>query len=124
VLGTIEAFLVPLRLFGGVEGLAVVLAMLLNPAVGLVAAVGLRSTAGAGAPAAGWFVAASYATFVAPHGSVVVPGTLGNDPGVPVVGLLWYFGGVLASSSAIVVSSIRARTRLEGLHQTGERAEA
>jgi hypothetical protein len=124
VLATIEAFLVPVRLFGGTEGLAVLLAVLGNLAIGLLAAAGLDSSAGAAAPALGWFAAASIATFSSPHGSVVVPGTLGNDPGVPVVGVVWYFGGVLSSGIAVFVSSVRARSRLQALHQTGEHAEA
>jgi hypothetical protein len=124
VLGTIEAFLVPVRLFGGLEGLAVVLGVVGNLAVALLAAAGLQTTAGAVAPAAGWFAAASYATFFNPRGTVIIPGTLGDDPGVPVVGLLWYFGGLLAFGVGIFVSSLRARTRAPALHQAGERAEA
>jgi hypothetical protein len=122
--GTIEAFLVPLRLFGGVEGLVVLLAAIGNAAIGLLATFGLDHPSAPLAPGVGWFVAASYFTFVGHGGDVVVPGGLGNDPGVVWVGVLWYFLGVTGFAVALFASRFTARTRLEALHQAGERAEA
>jgi hypothetical protein len=119
-----EAFLVPLRLFGGVEGLVVVMAAIGNAGLGMLASFGLDHRSAALAPGLGWFVAASYFTFVGHGGDVVVPGGLANDPGVVWVGLLWYFLGVGGFGVALIVSALAARTRPTALHQAGEHAEA
>jgi hypothetical protein len=124
MLALIGAFLIPLRLFGHVEGLAVVIAVAGNLAVGLLAAYGTGTPYAATASTGGWLVVAAYLTFHSHNGGVVIPGKLGADPGVVVVGTLWLLGGVIAGGTAMVLSSMRSRSRPPALHQAGERAEA
>jgi len=104
VLGVIEAFLVPLRLFGGLEGLSVVLALVGNALVGSFGGLGTRTMGGAIAPILGWFVAVGILAVVAPGGDVVLAGKLPSDPGVVVVGMAFMFVGVLAGAIALVVT--------------------
>jgi hypothetical protein len=86
LLGTIETFLVPQRLFGGVEGASALAAFAGNAIVGCLGGIGTRSLAGAAAPLLGWFVAVGVLTFVSFGGDVIVPGKLPSDPGIVVVG--------------------------------------
>ncbi|HVX68971.1 MAG TPA: hypothetical protein VHA79_04710 [Mycobacteriales bacterium] len=105
LMATIEAFLVPQRLMGGVEGLSALLAVLGNLAVGLLGGRGTVTTAGAVAPAVGWFAGIATVTVVAPGGDVVIPGGLPADPGVVVVGMVTLLGGLLASIVPIALTS-------------------
>jgi hypothetical protein len=102
--GTIEAFLVPQRLSGGVEGVAAVIAVVGNLGVGLLGGLGTGRVAGAVAPAAGWFAALATVTVVAPGGDVVIPGALPADRGVVVVGVVTLLGGLLASIVPIALT--------------------
>jgi hypothetical protein len=102
--GTNEAFLVPQRLGGGIEGLAAAIAVAGNLAVGMLGGMGTRTTAGAIAPAVGWFVALATVTVVAPGGDIVIPGALPADPGVVVVGMITLLGGLLASIVPIALT--------------------
>jgi hypothetical protein len=104
LLGVIEAFLVPLRLFDGVEGLSAVLALLANLMVALLGGIGTRSSAGVVAPVAGWFVAVGVLSVVAPGGDVVLAGKLPADPGVVTVGMAFLIAGVIAGAIALVVT--------------------
>lgn len=98
LLATLEAFLTPQRLPGGLEGLSALLAVLGNLGVGFLGGWGTRTTAGAVTPALGWIVTMFFVVlYVPPGGDVVVPGTLGTDPGVVVVGLVTVVGGLVAS---------------------------
>lgn len=98
LLATIEAFLTPQRLSGGLEGLSALLAVVGNLGVGLFGGWGTRATAGAVTPAVGWIVTMFFLVlYVPPGGDVVVPGSLGTDPGVVVVGLVTVVGGLVAS---------------------------
>lgn len=97
LLGTIEAFLVPQRLAGGVEGLSAVIAIFGNAAVGLIGGIGTATRAGAVAPAAGWLAAILLVLGYAPGGDVVIPGSLPVDSGVVAVGTITLLGGLLAS---------------------------
>jgi len=125
MLALLGAFLVPLRLFGDVEGLSVVLAIVGNLVVGLAAGYGLASPWGAAAPGLGWLVTASFLSYLTPRGGgVLIPGKLANDPGVVVVATLWLLGGVAATGIAITATALRRSSRPLGLHQSGERAEA
>jgi hypothetical protein len=110
-LATIEAFLVPQRLAGGIEGLSAVLAVLGNLAVGLLGAWGTGTRGGAVAPAAGWFAAIAAVTVIAPGGDVVIPGALPADRGVVVVGTVTLVGGLLASIVPIALTG-RYTTRV------------
>lgn len=111
MMGTVEAFLVPQRLAGGVEGLAAVIALIGNLGVGLLGGLGTGRTAGAIAPAAGWFAALAAVTVIAPGGDVVIPGALPVDRGVVVVGVITLLGGLLASIVPIALTG-RFTTRV------------
>ena len=125
MLAVLGAFLVPFRLFGHVEGLSVVLAVVGNLVVGLAAGYGLSSPWGAMAPGFGWLVAAGWLTYDRPRGGgVLIPGKLGNDPGVVTVATLWVVGGIAALGIAVAITAMRRRSPAFGLHQTDERAEA
>jgi hypothetical protein len=104
-LAVIEAFLVPLRLFGGVEGLSAVIAVLGNFAVGLLGGFGTATPAGAASPAIGWFTAMAALSIFAPGGDVVIPGALPVDPGVVWVGTSTLLGGLSASIVPIALTS-------------------
>jgi hypothetical protein len=106
LLGVIEAFLVPQRLFGGIEGLAAVLALVANAAVGTFGGLGTRTTAGAVAPIAGWFVAVAVLALVAPGGDVVLAGKLPADPGVVVTGSAFLILGVVGGAIALTVAML------------------
>jgi Family of unknown function (DUF6113) len=105
LLGVIESFLVPQRIFGGVEGLAVVLAVAGNGLVGTLGGIGTRTIAGAVAPVMGWFVAVAVLTAVAPGGDVVLPGQLKSDPGVTHVTAAFLILGVLAGAIGLVATA-------------------
>mgnify|MGYP001546014730 FL=1 len=79
--------------------------MLGNLAVGLLGGRGTVTTAGAVAPAVGWFAGIATVTVVAPGGDVVIPGGLPADPGVVVVGMVTLLGGLLASIVPIALTS-------------------
>jgi hypothetical protein len=102
LLGVVEAFLVPLRLLGGVEGLSVLLAVGGNLVMGWAAGRALGRVEAVLAPEIGWFAAVGVLTFFAPGGDVVLPGALGTDPGVATVVTWFELGGVIAAVGAVV----------------------
>jgi hypothetical protein len=108
VLGVWGAFLVPLRLFGGVEGLADVIGVVSTAAVGYFGAMGVGRGAAAVAPGIGWLVAVGAVGSYAPGGDVVVPGKLGTDPGIGTVGGLYLISGLVG----VLVAGVAAGRRL------------
>lgn len=109
--GTWAVFLVPVRLWGGLEGLALLVTIVGNLALGWLAAWSLRSPRAALWPALGWLVAtAAMALSVGPGGDIVVPGGLPYDPGVPVVGELNWLAGIASAAGALVLGSFAARS--------------
>lgn len=109
-LGVWGAFLVPLRLPGGIEGLADVIAVVGNLAVGFFAAVGVRNVAGAAMPGVGWLLTVLVLGSVArPQGEVVIPSGLGSDPGIGTVGTLFLFAGALGAVGAVLLANWRLR---------------
>jgi len=105
-LGVWGAFLVPLRLPGGIEGFSDVLALVGNIAVGFLAARGARSLPAAAMPGIGWLVAVLVVGTVArPADEVVIPAKLGNDPGVGHVGTLYLLLGVVGAVAAILLAN-------------------
>jgi hypothetical protein len=104
LMGTVEAFLVPQRLAGGVEGLSAVAAVLGNLGVGLLGGWGTGTTAGALVPGAGWLVAMVTVTVIAPGGDVVIPGALPVDRGIVVVGVVTLLGGLLGAIVPIALT--------------------
>jgi len=110
VLGTIESFLVPLRLFNGTEGLSVVLAVVGNALIGSLAGLATRSLAAAVMPVVGWVVAVGALLIVARGGDVVFVGKLPADPGVVVVGNVFLFAGILAGVAALFVTTRAIRS--------------
>jgi hypothetical protein len=112
LLGVIEAFLVPQRLFGGLEGLAAVLAVTGNIVIGCFGGIGTGRMAGAVAPILGWFLAVGVILIVAPGGDVVLAGKLPGDPGVVVAGMAFLYGGVIACAIPLVVTMRYTRHRI------------
>lgn len=109
-LGVWGAFLVPLRLPGGVEGLADVIAFVGNLAVGFLAALGVRSVAAAATPGVGWLLTVLVlGTWARPSDEVVIPSGLGNDPGIGTVGTLFLFAGAIGAVLAILLANWRLR---------------
>ena len=104
VLGVIDSFLVPLRLPGGLEGLAAVLAVVGNVAAASFGGLATRTLTGAVMPIVGWFVAVGALLLVAPGGDVVFVGKLPADPGVVVVGNAVLFLGILAGAVGLFVT--------------------
>lgn len=106
--GVYGAFLVPLRLFGDVEGLAVVVGFVGVLAAGLLGAAGIDRAPAAVMPGIGWIVAV-LALNASTGGDVVVPGSLGNDPGVGVVGTLYLLSGLAGTLGAALITGFRRR---------------
>lgn len=107
-LGVWGAFLVPLRLPGGIEGLADIIALLGNLAVGFLAAMGLRSVGAAAMPGVGWLLTVLAIGMVArPPDEVVIPSGLGSDPGIGTVGTLFLFAGAIGAVAAILLANWR-----------------
>jgi hypothetical protein len=105
-LGVWGAFLVPLRLPGGIEGFSDVLAVVGNIAVGFLAARGARSVPAAAMPGIGWLVAVLVVGTVArPADEIVIPASLGNDPGVGKVGSFYLLLGALGAIAAILLAN-------------------
>jgi hypothetical protein len=109
LLGVIGCFLVPLRLGGGVEGLAIGIALIGNFGTGLLGGLGNRSVRSAVAPGLGWFLAVGVIASVAPGGDVIIPGKLPVDPGVVTVGEAFLILGVVGAIAALVVTSFYTR---------------
>lgn len=108
VLGVWGAFLVPLRLPGGVEGLADLIAFGGNLAVGLLAAWGCRTVPAAAMPGLGWLVSVLvFITIVRPGDEVVIPGKIGSDPGIGIVGTLFLFAGATGAVLAVLIAGRR-----------------
>jgi hypothetical protein len=108
-LGVIGAFLVPLRLGSGIEGLAAVIALVGNFGAGLIGGLGNRSVRSAVAPGLGWFLAVAVISTVAPGGDVIIPGKLPVDPGVVTVGVFFLFLGVAGAIGALAVTALYTR---------------
>jgi hypothetical protein len=107
-LGVWGAFLVPLRLPGGIEGLADVIALAGNLAVGFLAAMGLRSVAAAAMPGVGWLLTVlMIGTVARPPDEVVIPSGLGSDPGIGTVGTLFLLAGAIGAIAAILLANWR-----------------
>jgi hypothetical protein len=113
--GAVGAFLTPLRLFSGLEGLSVVIAVVGNVGLGALGGVGTRSVWGAIAPALGWAIAVLVLTSYSRGGDVVIAGGLPVDPGVVQVGT-WFMVGGLLSAGAGVAFTLH-RLRLTGVPQ-------
>jgi hypothetical protein len=109
LLGVIGCFLVPLRLGGGVEGLAVGIALIGNFGTGLLGGLGNRSVRSAVAPGLGWFLAVGVISSLAPGGDVIIPGRLPVDPGVVTVGEAFLILGVAGAIAAMVVTAFYTR---------------
>src|SRR3954449_4672592 len=105
-MGIWGAFLVPLRLPGGLEGLADVIALGGNLAVGILAAKGARSVPAAAMPGIGWLVAVlAVGSIARPVDEVVIPAKLGSDPGIGTVGTLFLLLGAVGAVVAILVAN-------------------
>jgi hypothetical protein len=110
VLGVWGAFLVPLRLPGGIEGFADVLAFGGNLAAGVLAARGTGWVPAAVMPGLGWLVTVLTLTTVArPTDEVVIPARIGSDPGIGTVGTLFLFAGAIGATVAVVLAARRQR---------------
>jgi hypothetical protein len=104
IAAVIECFLIPQRIFGGVEGLSAVLAFAGNVAVGIAAGLAMRSRLAAAIPTVSWFLTVGLLTVYLPGGDVVMPGRLPTDPGVVKVVPAFIIVGILAGGIATVVT--------------------
>lgn len=110
MLGIWGAFLVPLRLPGGIEGLAVLIGLLGPAAAGYFGAIGAGSGPAAVMPGIGWIVAVVVLNY-SRGGDVVVPGKLAVDPGIGVVGSLFFLSGLVGTLVAGVLAGRKLRRR-------------
>jgi hypothetical protein len=92
-------FLIPLRLFGGVEGLSVVIAVVGNLAAARLGGFGFGTALAAAMPGIGWLVTVLVLAGGLPGHvqDVLLPGKLPPDPSVVTVGTAFLFGGALAA---------------------------
>lgn len=105
-LATWGAFLIPLRLFGHLEGLAVLIAFAGNLGAGFAAARATREASAAVSPGVGWLVTILVlGTVVRPSDEVVIAGRLPTDPGIGTVGTLFLLAGVLGTVLAAVLAA-------------------
>jgi hypothetical protein len=105
-LGVWGAFLIPLRLPGGTEGLADLIAFGGNLGVGLAAARLSSSLPTAATPGIGWLVSVLVLGSVArPRDEVVLPGKLAADPGIGTVSALFLLAGALGTVLAVVLAN-------------------
>lgn len=110
MLGVWSAFLVPLRLFGHIEGLSDVLALVGTFGLGWFGSWGTGTVLASIIPGLGLLPVAIAAGGNGPGGDLVVPGKLGDDPGVGVVGSLFVFAGLAGLVAAVVVANRFIRT--------------
>ncbi len=108
-LGLIGTFLIPLRLHGGTEGFAAILALVGNAAVGLLGGIGGRSVRSATLPGVSWLVVVMVINVVSRGGDVIIPGKLPVDPGVVYVGYAFLFLGLIGAVIAIAGTQIYTR---------------
>ena len=100
------AFLVPVRLPGGIEGLSIVIALVGNVLAGFLAAVGTRRVDAAAVPGIAWLVAALVILTVrSPADELIIPGSLAYDPGIGVVGNAYLFVGTAGALLAVVLAA-------------------
>lgn len=107
-IGVWGAFLVPLRLPGGLEGLADVVGFAGPLLAGYLGAVGLGVAPAAVFPGIGWILSILLLGY-SPGGDVVIPGRLGTDPGIGTVGSLYLVSGLLGTLAAGVLASAHLR---------------
>ena len=102
VLGLYGAFLVPLRLPGGIEGFSVLLAIVGNAVVGAGAARMTGSLPAAVMPGIGWLVTLLLTVgYVEPGDEAIIPSALSSDPGIGTVGALYLFAGPVGTILAV-----------------------
>jgi hypothetical protein len=112
MLGVWAAFLVPLRLFGHIEGLSDVIALVGTFGLGWLGASGTGTVVASVLPGLGLLPVAIAAGGNGPGGDLVVPGKLGDDPGVGVVGTLFVFAGLAGLVAAVVLATRQTRRQL------------
>jgi hypothetical protein len=101
-LGLWGSFLVPLRLFGGVEGFSVLLALVGNAVVGAAAAKLSDSLPASVMPGIGWLVALLLTIgMLQPSDEAIIPSALKTDPGIGTVGALYLFAGPVGTILAV-----------------------
>jgi hypothetical protein len=106
--GAWAVWLTPVRLFGGVEGLSLVVTAVGTLVAGLLAAWCFRSWRAGFLPIGGWFVAtAGLGMTTGPGGDVLVPGALPYDPGVVKVGEFNWLAGMVAAAIVLVLAARR-----------------
>lgn len=115
MLGVWGAFLVPLRLPGGIEGFSDLLALVGNVLVGYIAARLARSVPAAAMPGIGWLLTVLAVGMIArPADEVVIPASLGADPGIGKVGTLYLLLGAVGAVVAVLLAN-RDRNRWESV---------
>lgn len=120
LIGLWGAFLVPLRLFGHVEGLSLLIGAGGVFAAGYFGGMGSGIGAAALMPGVGWVVTVLALGF-SRGGDVVLPGSLPNDSGVAVVGTAYLASGLVGMLAAGMVVSRRLRSRPASLERPSRR---
>ncbi|MDQ1683822.1 MAG: hypothetical protein QOC82_559 [Frankiaceae bacterium] len=105
VVGAWCVFLVPLRLPGGIEGLADVLIVLAGTGLGVLGTWGTRTLVAAVLPGLGILTVVALATAVGPGGDVLLAAGVKGDPGLGVVGELVLLAALAAPLLALVIAA-------------------
>ena len=114
-LGIWGMFLVPVRLPGGIEGLAIVVAVVGNVGAARLGGFGFSTPLAAAMPGIGWLLAVMTLAGGLPGMSghdqdVLLPGKLPTDPGIVVVGTGFIFAGAVAALAGVLWASHRIRS--------------
>jgi hypothetical protein len=107
VLNVLSLFLVP-KYIDGHLGIAIVIAVLGNAALGTLGAWGTQRMTGVAVATLGWFLVFGVVTFFHPGEDVILAGSLQAAPGVVTVSTLWIFAGLAGCAAAFVPSILRS----------------
>jgi hypothetical protein len=105
VVGCWSIFLVPLRLPGGVEGLADVLVVVAGAGLGVLGTWGTRTLVAAVLPGLGILTVVALATIAGPGGDVLLAAGVTGDPGLGVVGELVLLAALAGPLLALVLAT-------------------
>lgn len=103
--GCWSIFLVPLRLPGGIEGLADVLVVVFGAGLGVLGTWGTRTLVASVLPGLGALAFVAISTVTGPGGDVLLAGGTDEDPGLGTVGALMLLAALVAPLIALVFAT-------------------